>query len=289
MQTDIQYHENANYRLIEYMRDKNRDISLTMCGIEQCLPRKKVGPDKRRGYHLHAVIEGRGVLHVEDREMQVHKGQLFLLVPDRTIWYQADAKEPWYYCWTTFDGPKAGEYLINAGFTDGVYVQDCHIDIHRFLTVSQQMVGKPELNYSSELYRGGLALQFLSLAVESFEEQNGRAGSYTQLSVDDYIDYAIRYINSNYARVKIQDVAEYVNLNRTYFTALFRKKMYMSPQEYLMKVRMERACSLLKRTDLPIRIIAGSVGYENPLTFSKVFKQKFGVGPKDYRMGKRTE
>ena len=34
MQTEIQYYENANYRLIEYMRDRDRDFSLTMCGIE---------------------------------------------------------------------------------------------------------------------------------------------------------------------------------------------------------------------------------------------------------------
>ena len=120
-------------------------------------------------------------------------------------------------------------------------MQDCNIDIQRFLAVSQSLLRKPQLNYSGELYRAGLALQFLALAVESYENKNGSAGFYRQLSADDYIDYAIRYIHSNYAEIKIQDVAKYVNLNRTYFTTLFRKKMYMSPQEYLMKIRMESA------------------------------------------------
>jgi transcriptional regulator GlxA family with amidase domain len=57
----------------------------------------------------------------------------------------------------------------------------------------------------------------------------------------------------------------------------------MSPQEYLMQVRMKHACDLLKETDLPIKMIASSVGYENALTFSKIFKHKEGVSPLDYR------
>ena len=56
-----------------------------------------------------------------------------------------------------------------------------------------------------------------------------------------------------------------------------------------MKIRMERSCELLTKTTLPVRIIAGSVGYENPLTFSKIFKRKYGIGPKEYRKGYQTE
>lgn len=284
MQADVNYFENPKYRLIEYIQDRERDLYLSMCGIEQCLPGKKAGSGTRRGYHLHAVISGKGRIFASGHETEVHGGQLFLTSPGRDIIYQADDEQPWYYCWVTYDGTKAANYLASAGFEDDVIILDCNIDVHRFLAVSQEMLKKPALNYSSELYRASLALQFLSLAIESYENKNGKTGYYKQLSADDYIEYAIRYIHDNYARVKINEVADFVNLNRTYFAALFRRKMYMSPQAYLMKIRMERACELLKNTTLPVRIIAGSVGYENPLTFSKVFKQKYGVGPKEYRM-----
>ena len=59
--------------------------------------------------------------------------------------------------------------------------------------------------------------------------------------------------------------------------------MYMSPQEYLMQTRMQHACDLLRKTELPVHVISSSVGYENALTFSKIFKQKKGVSPLDYR------
>ena len=179
------------------------------------------------------------------------------------------------------------ECLANAGFTEDVIVQDCHIEVRRFLEISQEMVRKPQMSYSNELYRLSLSLQFLALAVESYQNQNGKTGLYKQLSTDDLIDYAIKYINANYAMVKIREVADYVNLNRTYFTEQFKRRVFMSPQEYLMKIRMEHACQLLEETQLPVNMIAGNVGYENPLTFSKIFKQKYGVGPKEYRKEKQ--
>ena len=283
MSDHANYFENPNYRLFEYLENKDDDLYLRMCGIEQCIPGKEAGPDKRTGFHLHAVIAGKGKLRVGDHRYDVHAGQLFLTVPGIEMWYQADETDPWYYCWTTFEGKKAAEYLESAGFSEENYVQNCSIEISRFLEVSQEMLARPNLNLSSELYRLGLAYRFLSLAIESYEGKNRRAGAYSNLSTDDYINYAIKYIQNNYANLQIRNVAEYIGLNRTYFTAIFKEKMYMSPQEYLMKTRMRHACELLENTDLPVRVIAGSVGYENALTFSKIFKQKYGVSPVDYR------
>ena len=283
MSSDVNYFENPNYRLIEYLENKDDDLYIRLCGIEQCLPGKEAGPDQRTGYHLHAVISGKGKLRVGDYFYDVHAEQLFLTVPGVEMWYQADEKDPWYYCWTTFEGKKAWQYLQNAGFAEGRYVLDCNIEISRFLETSQEMLSKPNLNLSSELFRLGQAYRFLSLAIESYEGQNKKAGAYQNLSSDDYIQYAIKYIQNNYANVQIKHVAEYIGLNRTYFTAVFKEKMYMSPQEYLMQVRMRHARDLLMNTDLPIHVIASSIGYENALTFSKIFKQRFGVSPAAYR------
>ena len=100
------------------------------------------------------------------------------------------------------------------------------------------------------------------------------------------MEEALRYIENNYAHhVNIQVIADYLNIERTYLYRLFKDITGTSPQEYLLDYRIRRACSLLKDTDLPVNDIARSVGYEDPMYFSRLFKQKKKRTPTHYRKG----
>ena len=50
-----------------------------------------------------------------------------------------------------------------------------------------------------------------------------------------------------------------------------------------MNLRMDKARSLLTKTDLPINAVASAVGYSDQLAFSKIYKQYYGLSPKAYR------
>ena len=89
------------------------------------------------------------------------------------------------------------------------------------------------------------------------------------------------------ANVKINDVAQQIGINRSYLTSIFRKQVGMSPQEYLMQYRMDKAQDLLVESDISVQEIALRVGYENALTFSKIFKSYYGLSPAHYRQQKR--
>ena len=91
-------------------------------------------------------------------------------------------------------------------------------------------------------------------------------------------------INNNYSsNIKISDIAKYVGLNRSYFSNLFTKTLGISPQEYLLSLRIEKACTLLEDLQLTIGEVSIKVGYTDQLTFSKIFKKTKGVSPKLYR------
>ena len=279
----------TNYHGIEYLQSVDRSLYMKTCGIQRCLPGYAYPHNRREGYHLHVVLSGRGVLKAEGKEYHIHKGQMFLLREGQDLFYQADEEDPWYYVWITYCGEYAARCMAYAGFPEGVYVQDCHLDPNAFFEVVTEILERPYLKTSSEFYRMSLAMQFLSLAIESREKSDEAAHQRRDMSAEDYVNYAVKLIDSNYSGIRIGEVADYVGVNRTYLTSIFRARMHMSPQEYLMQVRMTHGRELLLNTDLPINVVAQEVGYHDQLAFSKIFRKKYGLSPEQYRKKHRDE
>ena len=101
-----------------------------------------------------------------------------------------------------------------------------------------------------------------------------------------------RLIEQRYSKpdMSIGRVAETLHLSRAYLRNLFIEFNGMPPQRYLMDVRMKKAAGFLLSSDLPVGVIASSVGYTDQLQFSKLFKKYYGCTPTAYRAcgGKRT-
>lgn len=262
---------------------QSRLLKMTTCGMQHCLPGYEYPVFNRPGYHLHVVISGKGRMMVNGTTYNVHAGQFFLLKENEEVHYKADEEDPWYYAWICLIGDSAKKYMEDAGFTDGVYVLDCKVDPMNFVAIVKEMIARPYLDNSSELWRLSLAARFMSYATESWEILTQTQRRRDDLTADDYVNYAVRYIRSNYSHIRIAEVADYIGISRSYFTEIFKRKIYMSPQEFLMKVRINRAKELLEQTQLPISVVAASVGYEDQLAFSRIFKKKIGESPEKYR------
>ncbi|MGL6175023.1 MAG: PocR ligand-binding domain-containing protein [Cellulosilyticaceae bacterium] len=95
---------------------------------------------------------------------------------------------------------------------------------------------------------------------------------------------AISYINSNYSNsLSLEEVSNYIHLNASYFSTLFKKETGTSFSTYLNKVRIEHSKLMLTNTNQSILDIAISVGFENQSYYCKVFKRITGTSPKKYR------
>ena len=100
----------------------------------------------------------------------------------------------------------------------------------------------------------------------------------------DYIDKALNIINSEYmSDISVQNIADKIGLERTYFSNLFKMRVGMSPKQYLLKTRMEQAAVFLRDYGYSVSVTALSVGYGDVYTFSKMFKRYFGVSPSKLR------
>ena len=276
------YYQTKNCRCLNYHHRLSEELYLFRVGMEQRLPGETYGPKRRSGYHLHVILNGEGTLETDGRRFSLRAGQLFLVKPEEMTCYTASQERPWTYCWVSFDGKQAPYYMEQAGFLPGVNALPCYVDRDAFYDLTTLLLSRTELNLANDLRRQGLLSQFIALAVES--NNRGHSGKQNEkYTADSYVDHALDFMEGNFDRIKVADVSAFIGIDRSYFSNIFRRRVGVSPQEYLLRLRMRKSAELLLATDNPVRVVAGRVGYDNALTFSKVFKSYFGVSPMHYR------
>jgi AraC-like DNA-binding protein len=141
-----------------------------------------------------------------------------------------------------------------------------------------------ERTNKSERCRSLLKVIILQVIQELDIESQSNAPSFDPmaLKIKDYLD-------SNFQRdINCSNVAELLNINRSYASTVFKQNFNISMNTYLLTLRLETAKVLLRgKNDLKIKEISelcalGDVGY-----FIKVFKKNFGVTPSEFRQEKR--
>ncbi|MEK6793535.1 MAG: AraC family transcriptional regulator [Spirochaetota bacterium] len=84
-------------------------------------------------------------------------------------------------------------------------------------------------------------------------------------------------------RTSLAALARRAGLDSSYFIRVFRKTTGLSPMKYFTRLKVEAACGLLSRTDMPIADIAERFCFADQYHFSRTFKQMIGVSPLHYR------
>ncbi len=260
-------------------------LSVFNSGYQQCTPSYVWGPAIRDHYLIHYVATGKGKYCTGDKEYEVNAGQLFLSYPDTPLTYSADEESPWEYYWVGFNGSDARILLNQTDFTTKSHV----IDIPDGETVKRLLLeiyeGRGNKNYEQAKMAGNLFL-FLAYLME-----NSIVVSRNSLEIsNDYLRYATEYIAHNYSNnISIEDISHSVGISRSGLYRTFIKHLGISPIKYLTNFRISQACSLLRRPGLSIEAVACSVGFEDPLYFSRVFKANMGISPRKYsRSTQRT-
>lgn len=267
-----------------YINEPNHtDLNMYRCGIEDCEGGHSWGPAVRDHYIIHYILGGKGSYQVNGKTYELKKDDGFLIRPGTVVFYRADGEEPWSYGWVGFHGLKAEAYLKLAGFDEGNPV--FRYDRDDFLKgCLLRMLDTRELSKSREIRLLGLLYEFLSQLVEA---AGGRPAEKNGDRKEEYIKKAIEYVRTNYSRrTRISDIARSIGLDRSYMYSLFNEYLNMSPQEFLIHFRIEKACELMRGGGLSISEISRSVGYDDPLVFSKAFKNVKGLPPREFRKRK---
>ena len=244
-------------------------------GEERCAPNHSWGAGVRAYYLIHYVISGTGVFYCGTNKFTVKKGQIFVVFPGTVVKYQADEKDPWHYAWVDFSGSDVKEIFERAKISLNSPIATLKNAAEALATL-RDMPSERGADMAKNLKFCARLYEFLSLLVQNShnEEKNENM----------YLTTATRYIKAHYVEeITVDTVASYIGISRKYLFAIFKNSLGISPKDYIIDYRMKKAMDFLKDESLSVGSVAYSVGYKDPLAFSKMFKLKIGMSPSEYR------
>jgi len=201
-----------------------------------------------------------------NRTFEVQAGQIFVILPYETVSYVADEQNPWRYCWVCFESALdlsgvLSKYVITAPECAHIFyaLRDC-----------------ASVAVDREWYICGKIYELLSTLDTHRQHEQNRAYRYARM--------AQNYIETNYQDpgLRVNKLAEDLNLDRAYFSKMFRKYTGKPPQRYIVDFRLDRAAEMIVNLGLSPGEAVKQVGYGDIFNFSRMFRRRFGVPPSAY-------
>ncbi len=227
-------------------------------------------------YTMVVVVEGDGVLTFNDKMVNVKNGNV-LFVPPCTGYSNNTGRENVYrYFWLSFEGEDIENYLSAKSFyVEGEPIASPSVD-KVYLALTKFLLENNQETVTEEKFNH-LFFETLEYLTMRWTEKKNE---------DDYIDKIILLINDNYenSSFNIKSISESMHLSHSWLCALFKKKMKVTMQQWLINVRLDKARELVVDSDISVSTIAFLCGFNDALYFSTSFKRAFGSSPTCYRL-----
>ena len=236
-----------------------KDLNPRVLGEEQCVAAHRYGPAIRPYTLIHFVIKGCGTYEKGGVEYQVHAGEAFIILPGEVTVYHASETDPWHYQWIGFDGSLSTRFA----------------ELPPVIRYAQNWAGEMlqcdendgMLEYKTTALLFGMYGEFFA----------------SQKHSNHYVRRVKNYIQAMYMQqVRVERIAQIMNLDRRYLSRLFKEKTGQSIQDYLISVRIEAAQKHLKN-GASVAEAAQLCGYDDVCNFSKMFKRLTGLSPGQWR------
>jgi AraC-like DNA-binding protein len=226
-------------------------------------------------------LRGKGWYELGKKRFEVGVNE-FIIIPaiKSSLRYGADENDPWTIYWVHFSGRDMDTF--NRSFGIGMFDGPQPIIFNeKGLQLWNVMYQNLEMGYSKEnLTNTNMCLyNFIATFLYPDRQVNEK-----KQDAKNLINDTILYMQSELHRqLTVEDMALKQGISTSHFSALFRKATGMSPLDYFIHLKLQKACLLLYSSDIKIKKVATEIGYDDPYYFSRLFKKYMKVSPDQYR------
>jgi AraC family transcriptional regulator len=137
---------------------------------------------------------------------------------------------------------------------------------------------------SSRLYADSMATALSAHLLRHYSTRNHDFRDYQDGLSKQPLKQAIEYIQAHLGEnLSLREIADELGMSQYYFCRLFKRSTGVSPHQYLMQQRVEKAKYLLKQSNLTVTSVALECGFANQSHFAKYFHKCTGLNPKAFR------
>jgi len=277
--------------------DKDWGLYLTVVGYAQIPKGQNYPPRKHpsgyffswesgrvlQEYQINYITEGSGIFETSSDQFQVGPGSILVLRPGMWHRYRPDKHTGWNEHYIGFNGSFC-ENLLQEGFFQAakpvLYVGFQESLLQLFFEVVQSV--KEEKSGHQQIAAANTILM-LGKILWVLRNQEF-AGKSIELTIRKACVFFRENLNSN---VNIEQLAGDLNVGYSYFRQMFKKYTGISPTQYHLSLRIQKAKDLLVSTALSFKEIANELGFESYFYFSRIFKDKTGLSPQEFRKKQR--
>lgn len=235
------------------------------------------GRATERGCIFQYTVSGEGILEYNRKKCRMRPGQAFLIErPGQYRYYTAPNASHWEIKFISLnivslniwrDITEQYGHVIEVAENSGIL--QCWKKIYD-LALNEQL--------NSFFLTSGYAYEFMMQVHETLNLESKKHFS------SDVVQNCINLIQTEYKEsLSLEYLATECGISASYLSRLFRQSLQISPIQYLIQYRIEKACSLLLRNNLRAEDVAHQVGFYDYNYFSRVFKRVTGLSPKEYR------
>ncbi len=221
------------------------------------------------------VRKGRGIVQLPEQTVSLAADEALVIEPGVPHIYFADRQDPWSLLWVHAGGGALSLFLTGGGkrrLTGPGAAQRMEMYFEMMFRTLQDGLTDGNFRYLDRLLQTVFAEVF-------WREETGRT-----VGTNPAVNQIIRYFYRNLGRmISLHDLAEETGLSEGRISVLFRKYTGSAPLAFFTRLRMERACYLLRTSTMNVSEVALSLGYADPYYFSRVFSRVVGQSPRAYR------
>ena len=247
-------------------------LQINSCGFQHMPANWTVIREKGRfDYHILLVEGGELEVFCGDNTQILQRGSFVVYRPGEKQCYTSKAKAS--SLWLHFGGTAVDEFLNSFGLDGGIYKADFSMNVLEAYSTLIRQFNQPALK---KFVPGTLLTLFAHLS--------DAASHVSMIKTPEVIVEILAYINMNYnKKLTIDELAKRAGYSKSRFSHLFSETVHTTPLAYQKSIRLTNACELLSGTGSTIGEIAQSCGFQDQLYFCRVFKNKYGVSPSEYR------